>query len=454
MSQSLQYRLTLSASVVLAAFLGLAGFTLDRAYRQGQNQAMQERLQIHIYALMGAADVDQKGHLTVQSDLQEPRFNLPDSGLIAYIVDEQSTLVWRSTSSIGFENLPTPELSAGQRQFLSVHEQSLGLNALHYQVRWEAAGDQNKAYQFVVAESPQSQLDQLGGFRQILWLGLGGVGCLLVVVQGFVLRWSLKPVRSMVTDLEQIQMGQREQLQGDYGRELAGIASTINKLIENERAHLQRYRNTLSDLAHSLKTPLSVLSGLYQQGEMGAEERAMLQQQTGRMREMVDYQLHRAAASGHQTLTALVEINPIFEQLQSSLNKVYRDKSLVIDLDLPQGLKYFCESADLYELAGNLMDNACKWASHKVRVVVEAVRQPEWKGTGLQLLIEDDGPGLPPERIDELLQRGVRADQQVAGHGIGLAVVSDLVALYQGKMESIQSSLGGQCWRITLPSRI
>lgn len=454
MKGSLQLRLTVSASVVLAAFLGLAGFTLDRAYRQGQNQAMQERLQIHVYSLLGAAELTPDGLLTVAGTLQEPRFNLPDSGLIAYIQSASQGILWRSTSSLGVASLPVIPLQPGSNQMVPADAHGFPYNALHFEVIWESPPAKQQAYQFVVAESPVSLNDQLGEYRRILWLGLGGVGCLLVIVQGFVLRWSLKPVRTMVTDLEQIQLGEQAQLQGEYGQELQGIAVTLNKLVENERAHLERYRNTLSDLAHSLKTPLSVLSGLHQQAQMHDEDRQVLRQQTDRMREMVDYQLQRAAARGHKTLTASLAINPIIEQLKHSLDKVYRDKTIQTTLKLEPGIHYFCESGDFYELAGNLMDNAYKWSRDQVCVTLNAILDPAYKRCGLQLIIEDDGPGIAPEQLQELFQRGTRADEQVAGHGIGLAVVKELVELYHGHLQAEQSGLGGQRWCVSLPGSI
>ena len=454
MNDSLQLRLTESASIVLAAFLGLAGVTLDRAYQQGQDQAMQERLQIHVYTLLASAELDETNQLTISNNLPEPRFAWPDSGLIAYVNNKNRGIVWRSLSSVGIDPLPILDLSPGSKSLVRADHNPSGLNALHYQVIWESQPEATHSFEFVVAESPQGQQDQLGNFRQVLWLGLGGVGFLLVVVQGFVLRWSLTPVRTMVSDLESIQLGESTRLEGSYGKELQGIAVTINKLVENERAHLQRYRNTLSDLAHSLKTPLSVLSGLHQQGRMALGDKQVLREQTDRMREMVDYQLQRAAARGHKTLTASVAINPIIEQLCASLDKVYRDKGIRVDIQMEPQLHYFCESGDLYEMAGNLLDNAYKWASQTVHVSVSAIQDPTLKRSGLCMVIEDDGPGITQDQLDELFQRGKRADESVAGHGIGLAVVKELVELYGGQLLAERSELGGQKWRVILPSRI
>lgn len=454
MTGSLQFRLAFSASVVLAAFLGLAGWTLDQAYRQGQDQAMHERLQIHIYSLLGASELDRNGQLQVTDTLQEPRFNLPESGLIAYIYRQDEGLVWRSPSSLGVEDLPVLNLQPGQSEFVPYDGHRSGYNALHYPIRWETKSKTPAVFEFVVAESPLAMQDQLGGYRRILWFGLGGVACLLVVVQLLVLRWSLAPLRTVVTDMERIQMGEASRLEGHYGRELQGVAGTLNSLIENERSHLERYRNTLSDLAHSLKTPLSVLSGLSQQSQMPESDRQLLQEQTQRMRDQVEYQLQRAAARGHKTLTRSVSINPIIEQIKQSLDKVYREQALRVSMNLAPNVRYFCESGDMYELVGNLLDNAYKWAKQKVRVQLQPIQDASRRREGVCLMIEDDGPGMPPDRLDELFQRGTRADEQVAGHGIGLAVVKELIELYGGTLQTERSQWGGQKWVVRLPSRI
>ena len=454
MKGSLQFRLTLSASITLAAFLGLAGITLDQAYREGQDQAMRERLQIYIYTLLASAELNDNKELAFSQDLPEPRFSVPDSGLIAYVVRPGLGVLWRSPSSLGIEELAVKNLSPGEKIVVPASENPSGLNAIHYQVVWDSGDTPSLPYEFVVAESPQALNDQLADYRQVLWLGLGGVGFLLVVVQVFVLRWSLKPVRTMVQDLEGIQMGASSQLDGEYGQELKGIAVTLNKLVENERALLQRYRNTMSDLAHSLKTPLSVLSNLWQQGHLEEQERTLLREQTQNMQYLVDYQLQRTVAHGHQTWTSLVEINPIVEQLVNSLEKVYRDKQIKLELCIDERVQYFCERGDFYELLGNLLDNACKWAKSRVRLTLRSEQNPQLKGPDLKLVIEDDGPGIAAYQLDKLLQRGSRADQTVAGQGIGLAVVKELVELYEGDLLAEKSDLGGHQWVLKLPSRI
>ncbi len=222
----------------------------------------------------------------------------------------------------------------------------------------------------------------------------------------------------------------------------------LNKLIVNERTHLKRYRDTLADLAHSLKTPLSVLTGLYTQGELNTVDIQMLKTQTQQMRQLVDYQLQKAAAKGHQTLAAPLALEPIIQQIINSLNKVYMDKQLTASVNVSTAIKFSAERGDLYELLGNLLDNAYKWADSAVTISVQ-----EQDNSGIKIVIEDDGPGIPAEQLAAVLQRGIRADEAVNGQGIGLAVINELVRLYNGTLTSKPCSLGGQHWEVCLPKK-
>jgi two-component system sensor histidine kinase PhoQ len=275
---------------------------------------------------------------------------------------------------------------------------------------------------------------------------------LLIIIQFFIIRLSLKPLRHIVSDLEKIHQGDEFTLNNHYSDELKNIANTLNRLINNERTHLKRYRNTLADLAHSLKTPLSVLTGLYEQSSLTAEDITTLRIQTLQMRQLVDYQLQKAAAKGHQTISVPVSLELITQQITNSLDKVYADKKLDLILQINDDLKFNAEKGDMFELLGNLLDNAYKWADSTVQITLHYLDLTNETPTGIQIIIEDDGPGIAPDELDNVLQRGIRADETVKGHGIGLAVVNELVSIYKGTLESQKSSLGGQKWVIFLPN--
>jgi two-component system, OmpR family, sensor histidine kinase PhoQ len=210
-----------------------------------------------------------------------------------------------------------------------------------------------------------------------------------------------------------------------------------------------RYRDTLGNLAHSLKTPLAVVRASLPAGEAGSNVGSEIDRMTG----IIEHQLKRAAATGGALLGAApVEVGQIAAELRSTLLKVYAGKDLSIELAVASGAQFIGDRGDLTELMGNLLDNACKWCRSRVRLGASSVY-----GAGprerLSLVIEDDGPGISEQDRARIGQRGVRADENVPGHGLGLAMVQDTVDLYGGKLEIDGSPLGGARFSLRLPGR-
>ena len=453
MSSSIQSRLIISASFVLFCFLGLAAFALDAAYQKGAQNALNERLQIHLYSILATAELSKNNKLIMPSGLSEPRFAQIDSGLFAYVFDEKGLLVWRSASSTGQTVKPHKNLGIGEKNVVNKRLINQSGVELRYKAVLENSFGLSNVFEFVVIESRQSLDSQVAGFRTVLWQWLGGIAVLLLIVQFFILRKGLEPLRKIVLDLEKIQVGDREHLDNHYSEELKDIADTLNRLVDNERNHLLRYRNTLADLAHSLKTPISVLTGLYEQGNLSANDVVILKKQTLQMRQSVDYQLQKAAVKGHQTLNKPLELEPLIEQILGSLDKVYSDKQLVVSTSIDKNIKFNAEKGDLFELFGNLLDNAYKWANSRVSINVHSIEQTKNTHAGIQIIVEDDGPGISADRLSEVMQRGVRVDESIAENGIGLSIVNELIGFYKGEMTSVESSFGGQAWLIKIPSR-
>ncbi|MDX1656799.1 MAG: ATP-binding protein, partial [Candidatus Competibacteraceae bacterium] len=423
----------LAASLVLVAFLGLAGLTLDRAYRDGALAALQERLQAQVYMLLGAANLDEQNRLQLPQALPEPRLSTPGSGLYAAVTDGQGRTLWRSRSLLGLSVAFPVSDSPGQPLFTQIDTSGGSpLLALSFGVAWEVAPDDYRRYTFQVAEARRGFDGQLGAFRRSLWVWLGALGVGLLLVQGLILRWSLKPLRQVAREVAGIEAGRRQQLTGPYPRELQPLTRNLNALIHNGQLHLERYRNALADLAHSLKTPLAVLRGAsHEQPDTLGET---VREQVERMDRTVDYQLSRAAASGRTALTRPVTVAPVGRKLLDALGKVYAAKGLALELKADDQARFFGDEGDLMEILGNLADNACKWA--RSRVVVIARYRPDPAGRGeLTLIVEDDGPGIAEQQRAAVTDRGRRADPTTPGHGIGLAVVRELVEeVSQGRL--------------------
>lgn len=445
-TKSLSFRLLVSACLVLVAFFALVSLVLEQSFRESAEQALKENLQVQVYSLLSAAELKNSGELSMPPSLPEPRFATPGSGLYAFIQLAKKNLVWRSPSAIGLDVIAPPELSSGNSVFL-LNEQ--GRYVLHYDVIWQNVAGVEREYIFTVTEDAQFVLHQVERFRKTLRAWLLVLGLSLIFIQFALLRWSLKPLRIIVKDLEDVEKGSKTHLDGYYATELEGLAGHLNSFINSERAHLERYRNALADLAHSLKTPLSILRGCVESFSVNKES---VREQILRMDEIVEYQLQRAAAKGEHKTTRTVDVSAVINKISASLSKVYLDKQIAFDIAMPEQSPIYIEEGDLYEIAGNLMDNACKWCRHSVNISASLNERKGRRNYAVLLQIEDDGPGIPVGKLNEILKRGVRADENIHGHGIGMAVVYELIGLLGGKLEGSKSeTLGGMKWSVYLP---
>lgn len=448
---SLNSRLLIAASAVLVAFLGLSGFALDRAFRESALAAVQERLQTQIYMLLGAADLDAERRLRLPEALPEARFSQPDSGLYAQVVDGVGQVVWQSQSILGLA-IPFPVAQRSGEPYFQQVAASDGtpLFALSFAVRWEIGSERYRRYTFQVAETQQGFRIQVKRFRRNLWGWFVAAALVLLAVQGAILRWSLRPLREVAREVAEIEAGRRTELTGSYPKELRSLTENLNALIHHSHAHLERYRNALADLAHSLKTPLAVLRGAVE-GETANDWRYTVREQVERMNQTVEYQLQRAAAAGRTALAAPTPVEAVARKIIDSLAKVYADRSLQWDLQVDCPAVFYGDEGDLMEILGNLTDNACKWAHGRIEVRAYSVETSSGQREKLVLEVQDDGPGIPAHKRRAILNRGERADPYTAGHGIGLAVVRDLVEdLYQGTLEIDSGPLGGARVRVSL----
>jgi two-component system sensor histidine kinase PhoQ len=442
---SLRARLLLAASVILMAFVVLTALALQRAYHDRAEQAEQDKLQGLIYALLGATDSNDRGLLEInEGELRDPRLIHPDSGLYVLILDEVGDVIWQSPSLLGHLSIAQAH-DVGVWRFRQIRDNGRLLFALSLGVNW-TSGDRTRRYTFIAAEDSADFNAQARRFAQTLWLWLAVPAVLLLALQWLVLQWGLSPLRRLVGKLRAIEAGLESEIAGEYPDEIRPLTTGLNAMLRNERQQQTRYRNALDDLAHSLKTPLAVLTGETEQAGLPEGLQARLREQLGRMRQIVDYQLKRAAAAGGRRLSAPVPLRPLVEKLCTALTKVYRDKNIRYQIDLPPRLGLRMDEGDLMEMLGNLLDNASKWCRGIVRVSSAGDGEQVW------VLIEDDGPGFP-EDANALLRRGMRADSQVDGQGIGLAVVHEIMQAYEGVIRLERSTLGGGCVRLGLPSR-
>ena len=455
--RSLQSRQLLAASMGLLAFLALAGFALDRAFVDVAGEGLRERLKSYAYAYAGGTEFARDGSLIAPFVPPDGRFDRPGSGLYAEIVLPNDS--WSSGSAHGpqlpdavmldpleerFEGPLAITRSDGQPG--EVFRFGLGL------VDASRGPDAEFPYAIYIMEDAGTLPRQVRVFRAALWRYLGIAGLILLLLQGLVLRWSLWPLRKVVAELKRVQRGQANRMSELHPRELQPLTDSINALVESERENLEQQRNTLADLAHSLKTPLAVLRSRLENDASHGELRDEVANQVQRMNDLVSYQLGRGAAGGHKLFAAPVEIEPHAEQIVRGLEKIYAAKGAVCEFEIDPAARFHGEVGDLQELLGNLLENAFKWAGSRVLLTVAPGATATNRRPGLVMAVDDDGPGIPAERIPHVLQRGVRGDERVQGHGIGLSIVQDIVRSYRGELEvGVSPELGGARFLVRLP---
>jgi two-component system sensor histidine kinase PhoQ len=443
---SLSARLLISVSVLLVIFFGVTIVVLDTAFRSAGEQAQADILDGHLMAILAAAEATEDGGLELPPDLQEPRFGTIGSGLYAELREHEGDSVWRSRSALGIE-LPTGAAPrSGVRQFRNeILADGTPVLTLSLAVQWELPDGNYRPFVFKVAESLESFNAQIRQFRGQLFGWFAAVALIMLLTISILLRHLLRPLRQIENQIGEIEQGEREVLSGQYPTELTGVARNMNLLIDSERGRSERYRKTLDNLAHSLKTPLAAMRSLL--GDSGTAH-DKFDEQIDRMDEIVRYQLRKPASTEAQSLVMqLVSVKPEVERLVAGLNKVHRDKAPVIETSIEAGVQFRGDGGDFLEMAGNLLDNACKWCEKRVRITVTRPANYD-----MVLSVADDGPGIPEDAAGELLQRGTRLDESTPGHGIGLAIVKELAESYGGQLEISQSDLGGAEFRVTIPS--
>lgn len=433
---SLTTRVTLSALVLLAIFITLTGMTLERAFHESARLAVSERLSAQLYLIMAEAELNEQGRLIMPDNLPTARLNLPGSGLYAWILDaKHNSSLWHSPSVIGLDAAPPQDNRLFGERY--IYNRLYFISAMS--VRWENYG-RSIPLRFVIAEDTQAYQTELQRYRHTLWFWLGIMAALLLLALAILMAWGLRPLRQAAAEVSAIEAGRQQRLNRHYPRELQQLTANLNTLLTHEQAQQQRYRDTLADLAHSLKTPLAILRS------QGTEvDGKLLDEQIARMDDIIQYQLQRAANAGRSALTTPIPIIPILDRLIVGLQKVHHDKEVEVIRRINNEPVFRGDSRDLMELLGNLADNAFKWC--RKRVIFEAYNA----GDQLVLSIADDGPGIDVKLRAQIMQRGVRADEAKPGDGIGLAMVRDIADAYGGILKMDHSPSGGACLTVILP---
>ncbi len=428
---SLTRRIVFSASVVILVFITLTALALERAFVDSSERALRDKMTSQLYTLLAAANVDADG-ISLPADELDALLGIPGSGMYAMAGNRAQGILWQSASTLSTHPPAPVWLPPGEQRFEKIHHDDQGYYRFAYGIDW-LEDDRSTRLTFSILTDLRAFDEQIRAFRQTLWSWLLAMALLLLLAQGLILKWGLSPLFRVGHELRRIENGQQQHIEQDYPAEISRLTRHINQLLQQEREQKTRYRNALGDLAHSLKTPLAVLQSRLAESDDDDGQ----QEQLERMNAIVEYQLQRAATAGAATIGNTVPVAQATRRILASLQKVYAEKSPRFDLEITRDTVFRGDEGDLMEVLGNLLDNACKWTGGNITVRAENRTGRLW------LLVEDDGPGMNPAIVAHLLERGVRADESVSGHGIGLAIVKSIVETRQGELHIDTPATGG-----------
>ena len=447
---SLRSRVLLSLAVALLVFFGATVMVLEWSLGASLARARDQVLEAQLLAMIAVAEPAPDGTGLVLPEPPDGRMLRPGSGLYAEIRDAAGRPVWRSPSALGLELELPPAGAPGARDgWVQAQPEGPGLALSSLVIEWEFDDGHAESYRFVVAQGLETWLAQRRAFRLGLVGWFGALAAATLALLAFVLRRVMRPLGRIEQEIREMETARRDQLSGGWPEELSGVADNLNTLLRHERERQRRYQESLGNLAHSLKTPLAAVRTLLPaHGAVAGDQADAVRTELERMDRIIGWQLRRAAAAGSAGRLGLapVPVAPVVRDLAAILDKVYRERATGCDIDVPESLRFRGDEGDLQEILGNVLDNAWKYGRTRVRVSGHA----EAPGS-IRMRVEDDGPGLAPERAAEALTRGARLDESHPGQGIGLAVARELVQAYGGEISVERSSLGGAAISLRLP---
>jgi len=432
--------------VVLVVFMILTAAALERSVTKRAIEAEESGLQLLIYSLLAAVDRNRSGlSITIANErLFESRLMTRNSGLNAMLYNQRREVIWRSRSMTkAFPDIEN--LEPGDWRFEIAEFDQKPFFRMAFSLQWPDVRDRLQRYDVVVWQNASRHLGEVERFRQTLWTWLIVTTVLLLVLMYLVMMWSLRPLKQVGQEVKDIEDGKQSGFENRYPNEITPLTENLNILLNREQLQRERYRNAMDDLAHSLKTPLAVIKGFSHSTGPDLEEVKTMQEQVDRMNQIISYQLQKATSAGGGEILRPINVSPLIDKLTQALGKVYRDKSVMVEVEKPDVLWVRMDEGDCMEVFGNLLDNAFKYC--RSRVVINAKLQTS---RVLAIDIEDDGTGLNPEEIEKILKRGTRLDEVSEGQGIGLAVVADIVKSYGIELNFESSTLGGLDVKLTM----
>jgi signal transduction histidine kinase len=434
----------LSAGWLVLALVA-TGFLLTDLYSRALDNSLSDTLDFHVESLTGAL-LESGDPTSPEIGVTDPRFDRPRSGWYWMVRDADGVLYNLSSSVVGIDLPPVPSAADEGGRRTAVLDDAFGTRMRVVERTVTLAPE---SYQIVVTGNLSEILELVDDFRGQTLIVLGAVGVMLAIMSAIVARFALRPIDRLSAAVERVREGESVSVTGTYPREIAPLAEEVNELLRSNAQIIERARNQVGNLAHGLKTPLAVL-----RNEAGAKRGALADVvlgETEKMSNMVATYLERARLAARTSVVGKkADATMIMLRLSRVMRKIHPDVTVAFqrpDASLPW---FRGDEADLEEMAGNLLDNACKWSKGQVGVRLDAERGNT--GTMLLIRIDDNGPGLSEEDAQKVLRRGVRLDEKTPGTGLGLDIVKELVDVYGGSLDLKRSALGGLLVELRLPT--
>ncbi|MGE3642772.1 MAG: ATP-binding protein [Beijerinckiaceae bacterium] len=450
--QSIATRLFLSAAAWSTILLLIAGIFLVTVYRRNSERSFDARLGLYLSSLVADLAVGDDNQLNEPGRLGDPQFDLAQSGWYWQVTRlTPAPPQIRQSLSLSGVRLPWPAAgraepqASPQRLYYIDGPDGRRLRVLERVIDIGATG----TFLIQIAATNEAVEEQIWNFKLALVVTFVLLSLALVGTTALQVRYGLKPLRRLQGEVATIRQGRGEKIEGQFPQDLAPLAEELNLLIASNREVVERARTQVGNLAHALKTPLSVITN-----EADREKStfsAKVREQTQIMRDQVTYYLDRARAAARSTVVgSVLDIDGPLDALIRTFEKIYRDRRVKFRRNGLEKLRFRGEKQDFEEMAGNLLDNAGKWAKSRIEIDIQSKKLSE--GEFMEIVIDDDGPGLPAGLRADALTRGRRLDETKPGSGLGLSIVSDLAATYGGLLALEDSPLGGLRVRLTLPS--
>ncbi|WP_338698708.1 sensor histidine kinase [Bradyrhizobium sp. 26S5] len=453
---SLATRLFVSATAWVVVILAITGVILSSVYRDATERAFDRRLNLYLRTLIAeVATPDEPADRQFQS-LGEPLFDLPLSGWYWQITRTDTEKgETRASRSLWDKKLPKLEehgaelTAAGVRLGYVDGPEGQSLRVVERPVDLGADGK----FLVSVAGDATEIFDETRSFDYYLFGTFAALGIVLLLTTIFQVRYGLAPLKRISDAIADIRSGRAERLEGRFPVEIAPLARETNALIDANREIVERSRTHVGNLAHAIKTPLSVI--VNEAAAHAADPFASkVLEQADVMRDQVAHHLERARIAARATIVSTVtDVAPAIEALRRTMEKIHRDRDLAIEAQADPAARFRGERQDLEEMVGNLVDNACKWAASQVFIEVTLV-PPEAQGAGpkLRIVVDDDGRGLSEDERAQVARRGQRLDESKPGSGLGLSIVTDLAGLYGGNLTLNNAPIGGLRAELVLPA--